>query len=117
MFRLFKYKLIIHVRSAINRCIRPQKSGVLFSDVILADIFTSYAKVFGDLWLSLWMLLPGGSLLVLPTQDGWPRWILPTLMRLVYSLQFPSGSNHLPISTVSHTSSVLDNVSRSIRRQ
>lgn len=69
--------------SAIHRCIIPQRSGVSFSDVVLADIFTSYAKVFGDLWLSLCMLLPGGSLLVLPSQDGWSRWVLPTLMRFV----------------------------------
>lgn len=77
------------IRSAVYRCITPQKFGVSFFDVVLADIFTSYAKVFGDLWLSLWMLLPGGSLLVLPPQDGWSRWVLPTLMRFFPSLPFP----------------------------
>jgi hypothetical protein len=61
------------VRSAIYRCITPHKSVVSFSDVVFADILTSYAKVFGDLWLFLWMLLPGGSLLVLPPQGGWSR--------------------------------------------
>jgi hypothetical protein len=49
--------------------------------VIFADIFTSYAKVLGDVWLSLCMLLPRGSLLYPPKQYGWYRWILPTLMR------------------------------------
>jgi len=73
---------------AIYRCLTPQKSGVSFSDVVLADIFTSYAKVFGDLWLSLWMLLPGGSLLALPPQDGWSRWVLPTLMSVPYLIRF-----------------------------
>jgi hypothetical protein len=68
----------------MRRCILPVKNyRIFFCDVILADIFTSYAKVFGDLWLSLLMLLPGGSLLVLPPQEGWSRWILPTLMRSV----------------------------------
>jgi hypothetical protein len=51
--------------------------------VIFADIFTSYAKVLGDVWLSLCMLLPGSNLLTPPKQYGWYRWILPTLMRYV----------------------------------
>jgi EXS family len=59
----------------------PTIHRVYFSDVIFADIFTSYAKVLGDVWLSLYMLLPGGSLLTPPTQYGWYRWVLPTLMR------------------------------------
>lgn len=56
--------------------------------MIFADIFTSYAKVLGDVWLSLCMLLPGGSLLSTPTQHGWYRWILPTLMRYVFFFFF-----------------------------
>ena len=32
------------------------------------------------------MLLPGGSLLTPPAQEGWYRWILPTLMRCVFFL-------------------------------
>ena len=58
---------------------------VYFSDVVFADIFTSYAKVLGDVWLSLCMLLPGGSLLAPPKQYGLYRWILPTLMRYVFA--------------------------------
>jgi hypothetical protein len=68
----------------VRRCVSPiLNHRIFFCDVILADIFTSYAKVFGDLWLSLCMIMPGGSLLVLPPQDGWSRWISPTLMRSV----------------------------------
>jgi hypothetical protein len=56
-------------------------SPVYFSDVVFADVFTSFAKVLGDVWLSLCMLLPGGSLLSPPPLDGLSQWILPTLMR------------------------------------
>jgi len=61
---------------------------IYFSDVVFADIFTSYAKVLGDVWLSLCMLLPGGSLLSPPKQYGWYRWILPSLMSLPYLVRF-----------------------------
>ncbi|KAN0112004.1 EXS family domain containing protein [Russula decolorans] len=74
---------------SIKRCISiPTNHRVYFSDVVFADIFTSYAKVLGDVWLSLCMLLPGGSLLSPPTQYGWYRWILPTLMSLPYIVRF-----------------------------
>ncbi|KAI0305466.1 EXS family-domain-containing protein [Multifurca ochricompacta] len=72
-----------------QRCISPTINyRVHFSDVIFADIFTSFAKVLGDVWLSLCMLIPGGSLLTPPVQDGWYRWILPTLMSLPYLVRF-----------------------------
>lgn len=68
--------------SAATRCLFPgSNSSVYFSDVVFADVLTSFAKVLGDLWLSLCMLFPGGSLLQLPSQDGWYQWILPGLMR------------------------------------
>ncbi|KAI0318330.1 EXS family-domain-containing protein [Amylostereum chailletii] len=74
---------------SIRRCLfASANSPVYFSDVVFADIFTSYAKVLGDVWLSLFMLLPGGSLLTPPRQDGWARWILPTLMSLPYAVRF-----------------------------
>ena len=64
-----------------------------FSDsVILADIGTSFAKVLGDVWLAVWMLKPGNSMLNPPVDDSWLRWILPTVMRYV-----------MPISPCSHT--------------
>ncbi|KAH8107244.1 EXS-domain-containing protein [Cristinia sonorae] len=74
---------------AIHRCMfAPSEQPVHFSDVVLADVFTSYAKVIGDVWLSLCMLLPGGSLLVQPQFAGWSRWILPALMSLPYAVRF-----------------------------
>jgi hypothetical protein len=63
-------------------------SPVYFSDVLFADVFTSFAKVLGDVWLSLCMLLPGGSLLSPPSLDGLSQWILPTLMSLPYIIRF-----------------------------
>ncbi|KAF8270296.1 EXS family-domain-containing protein [Lactarius quietus] len=74
---------------SMKRCIySPLNHRIHFSDVIFADIFTSYAKVLGDVWLSLCMLLPGGSLLTPPAQEGLYRWILPTLMSLPYLVRF-----------------------------
>ena len=104
-------RLIPQCRS-IKRCISiPTNHRVYFSDVVFADIFTSYAKVLGDVWLSLCMMLPGGSLLSPPTQYGWYRWILPTLMR--YAITPFSGLNYAdPICAclVFHTSCAFDNV-------
>ncbi|TCD62925.1 hypothetical protein EIP91_006223 [Steccherinum ochraceum] len=74
---------------AVFRCLfAPSGQPVHFSDVVLADVFTSYAKVIGDIWLSLCMLLPHGSLLVQPRYAGWTRWILPTLMSLPSAVRF-----------------------------
>ena len=61
----------------------PRSQRIYFSDVVFADIFTSFAKVIGDVWLSTCMLLPGSSLLSQPSQEGMARWILPTLMRWI----------------------------------
>ncbi|KAI0344682.1 EXS-domain-containing protein [Trametopsis cervina] len=72
---------------SVYRCLFPQ-NRVYFSDVVFADIFTSFAKVLGDVWLSIYMLLPGGSLLFPPAQSGLSRWILPTLMSLPYAVRF-----------------------------
>ena len=68
-------------KSAIHRCAFPSPHRVYFSDVVFADIFTSFAKVLGDVWLSICMFLPGNSLLDVPTISGWQKWILPTIMR------------------------------------
>lgn len=65
----------------MHRCLFPSPHRVYFSDVVFADVFTSFAKVLGDVWLSIFMLLPSGSLLAEPAQDGLVRWILPTIMR------------------------------------
>ncbi|KII92819.1 hypothetical protein PLICRDRAFT_103603 [Plicaturopsis crispa FD-325 SS-3] len=70
---------------AIRRCILPPTNRpIYFSDVVFADVFTSFAKILGDVWLSFNMLLPGNSLLESPALDGWTRWILPTIVSLPY---------------------------------
>ncbi|TFK44362.1 EXS family-domain-containing protein [Crucibulum laeve] len=73
----------------IRRCLfSSMDAPVYFSDVVFADIGTSFAKVFGDVWLSLGMLLPGNSMLVPPTMHGWMRWVLPTVMSFPYAVRF-----------------------------
>lgn len=83
VFRLFMARVSdIFLFSTAARCLFPvSNTPIYFSDVMFADVLTSFAKVLGDMWLSLCMLLPGGSLLQLPSQDGWYQWILPSLMR------------------------------------
>ncbi|KAH6914364.1 EXS family-domain-containing protein [Coprinopsis sp. MPI-PUGE-AT-0042] len=74
---------------AIRRCFfSSSNTPILFSDVILADICTSFAKVIGDVWLSICMILPGNSMLNPPPQVGLARWILPTVMSLPYLARF-----------------------------
>ncbi|TDL25926.1 EXS-domain-containing protein [Rickenella mellea] len=73
----------------VKRCISsPLSQPIFFSDVVMADIFTSFAKVLGDVWLSLCMLLPGGSLLVFPRQEGLSQWVVPCLMSVPYLVRF-----------------------------
>ncbi|KAI0958568.1 hypothetical protein AcV7_004358 [Taiwanofungus camphoratus] len=72
---------------AVQRCLFPPRRRVHFTDVVFADVLTSFAKVLGDLWLSTAMLMPGGSLFVQPVQEGWKRWVLPTLMSLPYAVR------------------------------
>ena len=67
-------------RSSIRRCFIAQ-NHIYFADVVFADVFTSFAKVLGDVWLSLCILMPGASLLAPPAQIGLARWILPSIMR------------------------------------
>ncbi|KAG1746222.1 EXS family-domain-containing protein [Suillus lakei] len=78
----------LFLQSAARCLFSSMDSPVYFSDVIFADVFTSFAKVLGDVWLSLCMLLPGGSLLSPPPLDGLSQWILPTLMSLPYIIRF-----------------------------
>ncbi|KAI0645656.1 EXS-domain-containing protein [Trametes meyenii] len=72
---------------AIHRCLFPGPHRVYFSDVVFADMVTSFAKVLGDVWLSALMLLPGRSLLSHPVQEGMARLILPTLMSIPYAVR------------------------------
>ncbi|KAI0245276.1 EXS family-domain-containing protein [Lactifluus subvellereus] len=80
-------------------------------DVFLLSIkrcIYSPVNLLGDVWLSLCMLLPIGSLLT-STQDGWYRWILPTLMSVPHLVRFrrcvveytgPSNDSHRPLWNV-----------------
>lgn len=68
--------------SSLDRCLfAPSDRPTYFADIVFADVFTSFAKVLGDVWLTVCMLLPGRTLLSQPAQEGLSRWILPTLMR------------------------------------
>jgi hypothetical protein len=73
--------------SAILRCLNPPSGqAIFFSDVILADVFTSFAKVLGDLWVSTLMIFPGGSLKMSALDvKGLSEWIIPALIRSVSS--------------------------------
>jgi hypothetical protein len=53
----------------------PLNSPVFFSDVILADILTSFAKVLGDLWVSACQIWNGGITEGRVAQTGWSNWI------------------------------------------
>ncbi|KAJ6500054.1 EXS family-domain-containing protein [Mycena vitilis] len=70
---------------AIRRCLFTSMDGpIYFADVVFADIFTSFAKVLGDVWLSVCMLLPGNTLFLTPADGPWLRWVAPTIMSLPY---------------------------------
>lgn len=56
---------------------------VHFSDIVLADVLTSFAKVIGDLWISACMLAPWGSLRLPLVDEGRLQWMVPCLMRWV----------------------------------
>ncbi|KAF5393227.1 hypothetical protein D9757_000720 [Collybiopsis confluens] len=74
---------------AIRRCVSSSPdSPVYFADVVFADIFTSFAKVLGDVFISLRMILPGNSLLQPPADHGWTRWLMPTIMSIPYLVRF-----------------------------
>ncbi|KAJ7268832.1 EXS family-domain-containing protein [Mycena haematopus] len=70
---------------AVRRCLFTSMDGpIYFADVVFADIFTSFAKVLGDVWLSACMLLPGNTLFLTPADGPWLRWVAPTIMSLPY---------------------------------
>ncbi|KAH7911970.1 EXS family-domain-containing protein [Hygrophoropsis aurantiaca] len=87
-FDIFQKRARDAFLSALQRCLFPATDQpVHFADVVFADVLTSFAKVLGDVWLSLCMLLPGGSLLTLPSQENWTQWILPTIMSIPYFIR------------------------------
>ncbi|KAH7919321.1 EXS-domain-containing protein [Leucogyrophana mollusca] len=87
-FDIFQRRVRDAFLLAATRCLLPATDKPIhFSDVVFADVFTSFAKVLGDVWLSFCMLLPGGSLLTLPSQENWTQWILPTVMSIPYFIR------------------------------
>lgn len=61
---------------ALGRILFPSLDApIFFSDVILADILTSFAKVLGDLWVSTVQIWSGGITQGRVGQGGWSRWI------------------------------------------
>ncbi|KAH7108518.1 EXS-domain-containing protein [Auriculariales sp. MPI-PUGE-AT-0066] len=88
-FNVLSLRERVAFRQAVKRCLlSPYSQPIFFSDVILADIFTSFAKVIGDLWLSTAMLLPSGSLKSLPVFEGLWEWAVPCMMSLPYAIRF-----------------------------
>ncbi|KAF8608987.1 EXS-domain-containing protein [Ceratobasidium sp. AG-I] len=74
---------------AVWRCLAsPSTDPVHFSDIILADVFTSFAKVFADFWISACMLLPSGTLLRAKTEGAISESIVPLMMALPYAIRF-----------------------------
>jgi len=57
---------------------------VFFSDVILADILTSFAKVLGDLWISTCQIWNGGISQGRVAQSGWSSYITLTMVWYVH---------------------------------
>ncbi|KAF8757102.1 EXS protein [Rhizoctonia solani] len=71
------------------RCLSsPSSDPVYFSDVILADVFTSFAKVIADVWISVCMILPKGTLLRAKTVGGISESLVPIMMALPYAIRF-----------------------------
>lgn len=60
-----------------------------FGDILLADVLTSYAKVFGDLYVTLCMFFsPGGSSTNRPDRDCGGTVIVPLLMAIPSVIRF-----------------------------
>ncbi|KAG9099237.1 hypothetical protein FS749_001744, partial [Ceratobasidium sp. UAMH 11750] len=74
---------------SVWRCLTsPSRDPVHFSDVILADVFTSFAKVIADLWISACMMLPSGTLLRAKTEGAVSESVVPLMMALPYAIRF-----------------------------
>jgi len=66
---------------AAKRILLPSLTDqVFFSDVILADILTSFAKVLGDLWISTRQIWNGGISKGRVAQSGLSNWITLTMV-------------------------------------
>ncbi|KAG8785587.1 hypothetical protein FRB91_006494 [Serendipita sp. 411] len=70
------------------RCLVPSLTQpIYFCDIILADIFTSFAKVIGDFWLAAIILFSRSHLWQLPAEEGLVQWVTPCLMSLPYTIR------------------------------
>lgn len=84
---LYRRERATFLRASL-RCLVPSfTQSIYFSDIILADIFTSFAKVFGDFWLASIILISNGHLWQLPEETGLTQWITPCLMSLPYAVR------------------------------
>ncbi|WVQ83274.1 hypothetical protein IAT38_005413 [Cryptococcus sp. DSM 104549] len=76
-------------RRAVKRIMVPHLNDpIYFSDVILADILTSFAKVLGDLWISTMQIWGGGITQGRVSQRGWANWVTLLMVSLPYMLRF-----------------------------
>lgn len=69
-------------RRSLRRCLTsPIGQPILFCDVITADIFTSFAKVIGDLWVSSCLVF-GGHISASQLEgagSGMGYWVVPLM--------------------------------------
>ncbi|EJU04061.1 EXS-domain-containing protein [Dacryopinax primogenitus] len=71
-----------------RRCFIPSFSQpTYFCDIVLADIFTSFAKVFGDLYISAHQIFWVGYVTSVPAQKGMLQLIVPTMMSIPYFIR------------------------------
>ncbi|KAF9503775.1 hypothetical protein BS47DRAFT_1355890, partial [Hydnum rufescens UP504] len=71
-----------------QRSLLYRNQPVHFADVIAADILTSFAKVLGDIWLSIVILAPGGTLRSAPKSHPISEIAIPLLMSFPYFIRF-----------------------------
>ncbi|ORY30353.1 EXS family-domain-containing protein [Naematelia encephala] len=77
------------LRRAIKRIVMPPlRDPIFFSDVILADILTSFAKVLGDMWISMCQIWSGNITQGRVAQDGVAGYITLFMVCLPYLLRF-----------------------------
>ncbi|KAF8305494.1 EXS-domain-containing protein [Clavulina sp. PMI_390] len=77
-----------YLYQSLHRCLFSTPSQpVFFCDVIAADILTSFAKVLGDVFISVMVLLPGGSLRVTFMGGKLSDVAIPVLLSLPYAIR------------------------------
>ncbi|OCF45854.1 hypothetical protein I317_00342 [Kwoniella heveanensis CBS 569] len=77
------------LRKAMHRILFPPlNSPIFFSDVILADILTSFAKVLGDMWISTVQIWVGDISKGRVGVGGFGRYITLAMVSFPYMLRF-----------------------------